>query len=149
VAPKKSADVVPQDNQLIALGKRIHEVEEVIEKDSSSSSQRKRPSNVNLYDTAAKFVDFAELCKSPKASKVVATHTGDPFCKAISKLGVKYLELLQRRLWCVPVTGAPTATWYGTKSTASNSPNNSTLIRRSSAYRARESSLRRRNISAT
>jgi hypothetical protein len=82
VAPKKRNDVTPQDSQLIARGKFSQdEVEKVIEKDSSSSSQRKRPTKANPYATAAKFVDFAEPFKSPKASEVVATHTGDPFCK--------------------------------------------------------------------
>jgi hypothetical protein len=81
MAPKKRTDVVPQDSQLTALRKRSQdEVEEVIEKDSSSSSQRKRPTKANPYATAAKFVDFAELFESPKASEIVATHTGDPFC---------------------------------------------------------------------
>jgi hypothetical protein len=81
MAPKKRTDAVPQDSQLTALGKRIQdEVEEVIDKDSSSSSQRKRPTKANPYATAANFVDFAELFESPKASEVVATHTGDSFC---------------------------------------------------------------------
>jgi hypothetical protein len=72
VAPQTRTDVVPQNSQLIALGKRSQdEVEEAFEKDSSSSSQRKRPTNANPYATAAKFVDFAELFKSPKALEVV------------------------------------------------------------------------------
>jgi hypothetical protein len=59
----------------------------------SSSSQRKHPTKANPYATAAKFVDFAVLSKSPKASEIVATHTGETFRKAISKLGVKSLKL--------------------------------------------------------
>jgi hypothetical protein len=92
VASKRRTDVVPQNSQLTALRKSSQEVEEVIEKDSSSSSQRKRPTKSNPYATAAKFVDFAEIFKSHKASEIVAPHKGDPFCKAISKLGVKSLE---------------------------------------------------------
>jgi hypothetical protein len=70
VAYKKRTDVVHQDSQLTALGKRSQdEVEEVIDKDSSSSSQRKRPKNTNPYATAAKFIDFAELFKSPKCQR--------------------------------------------------------------------------------
>jgi hypothetical protein len=77
LTPKKRTDVVPQDSELIALGKRSQdEVEEVIEKDSSSFSQRKLPTKANPYATAANFVDFAELFESPKASEVGATHTG-------------------------------------------------------------------------
>jgi hypothetical protein len=57
-------------------------------------SQRKRPTKAYPAAAAAKFVDFAELFKSPKASsEVAATHTGETFCKNISKLGVKYVEL--------------------------------------------------------
>jgi hypothetical protein len=95
VAPKKKPDVVPPDSQLTALGKCSQdEVEEVTQKDSSSSSQRKRPTKPNPYATAAKFVYFAEIFKSSKASsEVVATHSGETICKAISKLGVKSLEL--------------------------------------------------------
>jgi hypothetical protein len=95
VAPKKRPDVVPPDSQLTALGKRSQdEVDEGTQMDSSTSSQRKRPAKANPYATAAKFVDFAELFKSPKASsEVVATHTGETFCKGISKLGVKSLKL--------------------------------------------------------
>jgi hypothetical protein len=70
VPPKKRTDEVPQDSQLAALGKRIQdEVEEVIEKDSSSSPQRKRPTKANPYAKAAKFFDFAELFKTPKRRK--------------------------------------------------------------------------------
>jgi uncharacterized C2H2 Zn-finger protein len=105
VAPKKRPDVVPTDSQLTALGKRSQdEVEEVTEKDSSSSSQRKRPTKANPYATAAKFVDFAELFKSPKASEV-ATPAGEPFCKAISKLGVKSLELPAKAFVVCPCNG--------------------------------------------
>jgi hypothetical protein len=76
VAPKKRTDVLLQECQPTALGRRIQdEVEKVIEKDLYSS-QRKRPMKAYPYATAAKFVDFAELFKSPKASEVVATHTG-------------------------------------------------------------------------
>jgi hypothetical protein len=65
VAPKKRTDVVPQDSELTALGKRSQDkVEEVIEKDSSSSSQRKRQTKANPYAPAAKFFDFAELLKA-------------------------------------------------------------------------------------
>jgi hypothetical protein len=70
VAPKKKPDVVPPDSQLTALGKCSQdEVEEVTEKDSSSSSQRKRPTKASLYTTAAKFLDFTELFKSPNAKE--------------------------------------------------------------------------------
>jgi hypothetical protein len=92
VAPKKRSDVVTQDSQFIALGKRSQdEVEEVIEKDSSSSSQRERPTKANPYATVAKFFDYAELFKKPFGGSSYAY--GDPFCKEISKLGVKSLEL--------------------------------------------------------
>jgi hypothetical protein len=84
VAPKKRPDVFTTDSQLTALGKPSQdEVEEVTQKDSSSSSQRKSPTKANLYATAAIFVDFAKLFKSPKASEVVAAHTGETFCKEI------------------------------------------------------------------
>jgi hypothetical protein len=68
MAPKKRrTDIVTQDSQLTALRKRSQdEVEKVIEKDSSSSSQRKRLAKAKPYATAAEFVDFAELSKSPK-----------------------------------------------------------------------------------
>jgi hypothetical protein len=103
---KKRTDVVPQDSHLTALGKRSQdELEEVIEKDSYSSSQKKRPTKANPYAKAAKFVDFAELFKSPKASEVVAPHTGDPFWKAISKLGVKSLELPAKAFVVCPCSG--------------------------------------------
>jgi uncharacterized C2H2 Zn-finger protein len=69
-----------------------------------SSSQRKRPTKASPYATAAKFVDFAELFKSPKASEV-ATHTGETFCKAISKLGVKSLELPAKAFVVCPCNG--------------------------------------------
>jgi uncharacterized C2H2 Zn-finger protein len=105
VAPKKRPDVVPQDSQLTALGKRSQdEVEEVTQKDSSSSSQRKRPTKVSPYATAAKFVDFAQLFKSAKASEV-ATPTREPFCEAISKLGVKSLELPAKAFVVCPCNG--------------------------------------------
>ena len=105
MAPKKRPDVVPPDSQLTALGKRSQdEVEEVTQKDSSSSSQRNRPTKASPYATAAKFVDFAELFKSPKASEV-ATHTGETFCKAISKLGVKSLELPAKVFVVCPCNG--------------------------------------------
>jgi hypothetical protein len=77
MAPKNRTNVIPQDSQLTALRKGSQdEVVEVIEKDSSSSSQRKRPTKASPYATAAKFVDLAELFESPKASEIVATHTG-------------------------------------------------------------------------
>jgi hypothetical protein len=67
VAPKKRPDIVPPDSQHTALGKRSQdEVEEVTEKDSSSSYHRMRPTKANSYATAAKFVDFAELFIAPK-----------------------------------------------------------------------------------
>jgi hypothetical protein len=80
MAPKKRTDIVTQDSQLTAMRKRNQdEVEKVIEKDSSSSSQRKRLAKAKPYATAAEFVDFEELFKIPKASELVSTHTGDPF----------------------------------------------------------------------
>jgi hypothetical protein len=83
VAPKKRPAVVPPDSELTALGKRSQdEVKEVTQKDSSPSSQRKRPTKASPYATAAKLVDFAELFKSLKASEV-ATPTGEPVCKEI------------------------------------------------------------------
>jgi hypothetical protein len=92
VASKKRLDVVPPDSQLTAVGKRSQdELEEVSEKDSSSSSQRKRPAKASPCATAAKH-DFTEHFKSPKVSEV-ATPTGEPFYMAISKLGVKSLHL--------------------------------------------------------
>jgi hypothetical protein len=103
---KKRSDVVPPDSQLTAMGKRSQdEVEKVSQKDSSSSSQRKRPTKTNQYATAAKFVDFAELFKIPKASEVVATPTGVNFCKEISKLGVKSLELSANAFILCPCNG--------------------------------------------
>jgi hypothetical protein len=105
VAPKKRPDLVSPDIQLTALGKRSQdEVEEVTQKDSSSSSQRKRPTKASPYATATKFVDFAELFKSPKASEV-ATQTGETFCKAISKLGVKSLERPDKAFVVCPCPG--------------------------------------------
>ena len=109
---QKRNDIVRHDSQLTALGKRIQdEVEEFIEKDLSSSSQRKRPTKANPYATAAKVVDFWELVKRSKVSEVVATQTGYSFFNAIAKLVTKFLELPVKALMVVPVRGAQTSAW--------------------------------------
>jgi hypothetical protein len=80
VAPRTRPDVVTPDSQLTALGNRSQiEIEEVTRKDSSFFSQRKRPTKANRYATAAKFVDFAELFKSPTASEVASYAYGGKF----------------------------------------------------------------------
>jgi hypothetical protein len=111
VAPKKRPDVVPPDSQLTALVKRSKdEVEEVTQKESSSSSQERRPTKEKTYATAAKFVDFAELFKSPKASEVVATHAGELSERQSRSWAQSLWNSLLWRLWCVPATGASTTT---------------------------------------
>jgi hypothetical protein len=107
VATKKKPDVFYPDSQLTALGKHSQdEVDEVTQKDSTSSSQRKRPTYASPLAAAAKFVDFAELFKSLKALlEVVASHTGETFCKAISKLDVKFLELPAKMFVVCPYNG--------------------------------------------
>jgi hypothetical protein len=89
-----------------ALGKLSQdEVEEFTKEDSSSSSQRKRPTKTNPCAKAAKFVAFADLFKSPKASEVVATHMGQTFCKEISKSVEKSLELPAKEFVACPCNG--------------------------------------------
>jgi hypothetical protein len=76
VAPKKRPDAVPPNSQLTALGKRSQDGvdDRGHPKGLIVVLTGKRPTKSSPYATAAKFVDFAELFKSPKVSEV-ATHT--------------------------------------------------------------------------
>jgi hypothetical protein len=71
------------------------------------SSQRKRSTKASPL-RPPKFVNFAKLFKSPKLSEIVATRKGDPFCKESRSWVSRLWNSLLWRLWCVPVTGAPT-----------------------------------------